>query len=510
MLGNRFTAFFRLSSWMGFRLALPVLLLMLAPAIANAACDCPHVGDVDGDGASNVLDMVKTLDYIINSGPGPTTDPLCPVAREDFNADGIVDIRDVAEIRYYFFQGGAPLIDPCDCESTPALCQALNDPTPGEPGNSLVVESKNAVGGATGVRIGISISNDVALEGLLVPLVAREITPGSFITSATMLVEDRLQAAGLEIHQFNQYANADGSCPNGFGTVTASDINIPHAVAASPEGFVFYNQVLSNKNLAPGSDVSGSLVLLVDVTAVEGTFEIDTTCIGPNGHLLFLQNDPGTDTPIIPSFTKGIITIVANTPPVALCQDVTVAVDNSCSDVDVSIDNGSYDPDGGDVIVTQDPPGPYGLGSTLVTLTAEDDAGATSQCQATVTVEDATPPEITCPADIFLNIPPIYSGWVIAYQVTATDNCPGDVTITSTNPSGGFFPNGVTEVTCTATDESGNSAECTFLVSIEAVCYDRLSDVNCDGQTDALDLGMLIDILFGGAAEAPPCSNGPQ
>ena len=144
-----------------------------------------------------------------------------------------------------------------------------------------------------------------------------------------------------------------------------------------------------------------------------------------------------------------------------------------------------------------------------MTLTVEDEQGATTQCQATVTVEDNTPPEITCPNDIFLNIPPIYSGWVIAYQVTATDNCPGDVTITSTNPSGGFFPVGVTEVTCTATDAAGNTADCVFQVSIEASCYDRLADVNCDGQMDALDLALMIDALFAGAT-VPPCANGPQ
>lgn len=509
MLGTRIAAFLRSSALAGTLLVLPVFVFALSVPSAHAACDCPHFGDVRGDGSVNVLDLAQTLDYLISGGPGPTQDPLCPTAREDFNADGILDIRDIATLVEYLFQGVPPLIQPCDCEITPALCEALTDPTPGEPGNSVVVESKTIVAGTTGARIAITLTNDVSLQGIVVPLVAREIIPGSFVTSARLSVEDRLGAVGFSVHQTNQYTTQDGACPGGFGTVTYANTTTSRPVAASPEGFLFFCQAFFNE-LTAGSDAAGSLVLTVDVTSVEGTFEIDTTCFDPTTHLLFEKNDPGMNTPIIPSFTKGIITIVANTPPVALCQDVTVAVDNSCADVDASVDYGSYDPDGGSVTVTQDPPGPYPLGQTLVTLTVEDEAGATSQCQATVTVEDNTPPVITCPDDIFLNIPPIYSGWVIAYPLTATDNCPGDVAITSDHPSGGFFPNGVTLVTCTATDQAGNTAECTFQVSIEAVCYDRLSDVNCDGFTDALDLAMIVDILFAGAPPAPPCSSGPQ
>lgn len=509
MFVRRMTRFLRSSAVTGLFFTIPLLFLALGAGPALAACGCPNVGDVNGDGTVNVLDMAMTLDYLLNNGPESPQDPLCPVVRMDFNADGVVDIRDVAEIRYYIFMGGPPLLDPCDCESNPELCEPLTDPTPGEPGNSVVVESKSIVGGATGVPIAVSITNDVDLSGLVVPLVAREVTPGSFITSVELSYTDRIDPVPFGVQQTNQYATPDGACPAGFATVTYPNTQTANAVDGSPEGFLFFTQGLTTAILTAGADATGSLVLKVDVTAVEGTFEIDTACCDPTLHLLFVENDPGTDTPIIPSFTKGVITIAANTPPVALCQDVTVAVDNSCADIDVSIDNGSYDPDGGAVILTQDPPGPYGLGETLVTLTVEDELGATTQCQATVTVEDTTPPEITCPDDIFLNIPPIYSGWVIAYEVTATDNCPGEVVITSTHPSGGFFPNGVTEVTCTATDASGNTADCTFRVSIEATCYDRLGDVNCDGSMDALDLALLIDALFAGGT-IPPCASGPQ
>ncbi len=83
-----------------------------------------------------------------------------------------------------------------------------------------------------------------------------------------------------------------------------------------------------------------------------------------------------------------------NSAPVAVCKNVTVSADSSCQGI-ASIDNGSYDPDGDPITITQSPAGPYGLGSTLVTLTVTDSFGASSSCTGTVTVVDTTPPTVT-------------------------------------------------------------------------------------------------------------------
>src|SRR5712692_2800467 len=80
------------------------------------------------------------------------------------------------------------------------------------------------------------------------------------------------------------------------------------------------------------------------------------------------------------------VTVICNTPPVALCKNVTVATSpGMCSAVSASVDNGSFDPDAGDTItLSQSPSGPHGLGTTTVTLTVTDNHGASSQCTATV------------------------------------------------------------------------------------------------------------------------------
>ncbi|MGA9770891.1 MAG: HYR domain-containing protein [Blastocatellia bacterium] len=92
--------------------------------------------------------------------------------------------------------------------------------------------------------------------------------------------------------------------------------------------------------------------------------------------------------------------------------------------------------------------------------------GGGPTCTFTVTVNDTQPPVITCPPNqtavtATVNDPCT----VVNFTTTASDNCPG-VTVVCNPPSGSCFPVGVTTVTCTATDASGNTATCSFTVSI--------------------------------------------
>ena len=84
-------------------------------------------------------------------------------------------------------------------------------------------------------------------------------------------------------------------------------------------------------------------------------------------------------------------------PPVAICQDVMVSADENCEGLVTAdqVDNGSFDPEGDSLTFSLDPPAPYQLGETIVTLTVSDSTGETDQCTATITVIDTTPPVIT-------------------------------------------------------------------------------------------------------------------
>jgi len=158
-----------------------------------------------------------------------------------------------------------------------------------------------------------------------------------------------------------------------------------------------------------------------------------------------------------------------NTPPTALCQNVSLSAGTMCN-VAASIDNGSSDPDAGDMIdLLQTPPGPYGPGTTQVTLAVTDTNGAASTCMGSVTVTDSTSPAISgCPSDVTVNtgagnaVCGHTATWVAP---SASDNC-GVASFTSNYQPGSTFPVGDTTVTYTAMDAAGLSATCSFKVHV--------------------------------------------
>ncbi|HEX7846666.1 MAG TPA: HYR domain-containing protein, partial [Chitinophagaceae bacterium] len=124
----------------------------------------------------------------------------------------------------------------------------------------------------------------------------------------------------------------------------------------------------------------------------------------------------------------------------------------------------------GTITVTQSPaPGTIlnGTGTTVVTLAATDAKGNTASCSFNVTRVDQTAPTIVCPADKTLALGANCNATLPDYrsQATASDNC-GTPTITQSPAAGTILTGaGTTTVTLTATDASGNTSSCTFIVT---------------------------------------------
>lgn len=114
------------------------------------------------------------------------------------------------------------------------------------------------------------------------------------------------------------------------------------------------------------------------------------------------------------------------------------------------------------------PGGATPVGTHVAVWKATDGGGQTATCSLSVTVLDAQPPFITCPANIVRNTAANQCDAVVEYAPPVTwDNCSIP---TPEHLSGGLsgqtFPKGSTLVTWRATDGAGLTATCAFSITV--------------------------------------------
>ncbi len=114
---------------------------------------------------------------------------------------------------------------------------------------------------------------------------------------------------------------------------------------------------------------------------------------------------------------------------------------------------------------------PLPLGEHGVLLTVTDRAGATGTDGTIITVQDTTPPVVTCPSSMRAECQAAGQSQVVLPPATATDLCFGAVPITNDRTAGGadasgWYPLGSTTVTFTARDDAGNIATCQTVVTV--------------------------------------------
>ena len=111
----------------------------------------------------------------------------------------------------------------------------------------------------------------------------------------------------------------------------------------------------------------------------------------------------------------------------------------------------------------------FNVGTTQVTVTATDGAGNTDQCTFNISVEDTENPTVTCPSDITVSVDDATNCTAIVNYTTptASDNCSGVGAVSCSPASGSVFALGSNTVTCSATDNAGNTGQCTFNVIVQ-------------------------------------------
>jgi DNA-binding beta-propeller fold protein YncE len=109
-------------------------------------------------------------------------------------------------------------------------------------------------------------------------------------------------------------------------------------------------------------------------------------------------------------------------------------------------------------------------GTHTITLTVTDTGGGSDTDDVVVTIQDTLAPNISCPSNVVVNLPPnsTATSMVVNYPaVTATDSCSSSVTVNSTPASGSVFPVGTTTVHASADDGAGHTSTCSFTVTVQ-------------------------------------------
>ena len=137
----------------------------------------------------------------------------------------------------------------------------------------------------------------------------------------------------------------------------------------------------------------------------------------------------------------------------------------------------------------------FPVGTTTNTFVVTDASGNTATCSFTVRVNDTEKPTISCNAPVAVNNDPGQCGAVVNYSVTSTDNCSGQlITQTAGLASGSLFPVGTTTNTFVVTDASGNTATCSFTVSVTDIQKPVISVSNILSCYEAGNFGCSINL----------------
>jgi gliding motility-associated-like protein len=308
---------------------------------------------------------------------------------------------------------------------------------------NLVVSNDAGVCTASGISLGVPVTAD----NCTVAGVTND-APATYplgITTVTWTVTD-----------------ASGNSATAAQTVTINDTEAP---VARCKTITVYLDITGNATITPANIDNGSTdnCSIASMSALPNTFNISN--IGSNNVTLSVTDPAGNTGTCI-----AVVVVLDNLPPTAICKNATVQLGagGTVTITGADVDNGSSDPDGiASLTVAPNTFNCSNLGANSVVLTVTDNAGKSSTCSATVTVQDNILPTLVCPGNINTFSDAASCGATVNYITpVGTDNCSVTTTQTAGLGSGSVFPIGTTTNTFIATDASGNTATCSFNVTV--------------------------------------------
>ena len=248
-------------------------------------------------------------------------------------------------------------------------------------------------------------------------------------------------------------------------TVTVSDSIDPIVIT---QNITVQLDASGNVSIVPADVNDGSSDnCMMDTLSLDIT---DFTCadLGPNTVELTVTDQSGNS-----ASATSEVTVVDSVDPIVVTQDITVQLDASgnVSIVPADVNDGSSDNCMMDTLSLDITDFTCAdLGSNTVELTVTDQSGNSAMATAMVTISDNTSPELICPGDFTVSIDGgVYTvpDYFLEGDVIDSDNCDNDLDRVQTPIPGTVLGVGSYIITVGVTDDSGNSAQCMFNVTVE-------------------------------------------
>ncbi|QQS27914.1 MAG: HYR domain-containing protein [Sphingobacteriales bacterium] len=250
--------------------------------------------------------------------------------------------------------------------------------------------------------------------------------------------------------------------------------------------------ITTSNIFASGSDNCG---VVNHVSVVPNTF----TCANVGNNTVVLTvNDGNGNT----STCSSIVTVFDFTPLSIICKNITVNLSGTSVTIlpaDV-FDSGSDNC--GTINLNSVTPSTLTcdqLGFSLVQLSANDGNGNNATCNAFVNLIDVSPPVFTfCPDDVVVNANDFCIASASWTDPVVTDNCSFTLQQTEGSPNGDNFGFGNSNVTYIATDPTGATAQCSFIVTVQDVtpphvsCYPAITVLVNEGNATIVPANLFF------------------
>src|ERR1019366_3512877 len=203
------------------------------------------------------------------------------------------------------------------------------------------------------------------------------------------------------------------SCPSNYAVNVAPGTCTQSVVTAAPT----YTDNCGVNNLIwemTGAETSGNATPGIHLVGTH-TFNVGVTTVTYTAYDLALNSNTCIYT----------VTVTDNIfPTITAPVDVNTFTNTACTATGVALGSPITGDNCPGLVVTNDAPAAFPLGTTVVKWTVTDASGNATSANQNVTVTDNVPPTITCPGNLSVNVAAGTCGQsIVTTNPTAGDNC---------------------------------------------------------------------------------------